>query len=91
MNAATIMPNIIKRVLIDELEYAKTLKENAKIAHEAGNNVAAEKYLRVAKLRVESFERIVKVTRRISEADKKEFLRESALIKVKIDRLIESL
>ena len=90
VNNAT-MPNFIKKGVAYKLQYAKILKEKAKKAHEAGNDVAAKKYLGVAKNRVELFESEVKITRRISETDKEEFLRESALIKEKIDRLIDTL
>ena len=90
VNNAT-MPNIIKRRLIDKLEYAKELKENAHEEYEAGNINAATKKLGVAKSQVESFASMVEITRRISEANKREFLRESAKIIEKIDRLIESL
>ena len=88
---AADMPNIIKNRLIDKLEYAKKLKDNAHEEYEAGNIEAAKKKLGVAKDQVESFEKIVKITRRISPADKKEFLTESALIKAKIDCLIEKI
>jgi predicted glutamine amidotransferase len=90
VNAAT-MPSIIKRILVDRLEYAKTSVENAKIAHEAGNDAQAKKYLGVAKNQIESFEHMVKITRQIKPEDKEIFLRESAKIKEKMDALIESL
>jgi Ca-activated chloride channel family protein len=85
------MPNIIKQRLIGKLEYAKKLKDNAKEEYEAGNVEAAKKKLGVAKNQVESFESMVKITRRISPAYKKAFLKESALIKEKIDCLIEKI
>ena len=87
VNAAD-MPNIIKRRLIGKLEYAKALKDNAKIECEEGNFDYATKKLGVAKNQMESFERMVKRTRRISPADKASFLAESAKIKGKIDELI---
>ena len=90
VDAAT-MPNIIKQRLIGKLEYAKKLKDNAKEEYEAGNVEAAKKKLGVAKNQVESFESMVKITRRISPAYKKAFLKESALIKEKIDCLIEKI
>ena len=85
------MPSIIKRILVDKLEYAKTSVENAKIAHEAGNDAQAKKYLGVAKNQIESFEHIVKITRQMKPEDQEIFLRESAKIKERIDALIESL
>ena len=88
---AATMPSTIKPSLVDRLEHAKTLMENAKTAHEAGNDAQAKTYLGVAKSQVGFFESMVKITRRISEADKKEFLRESSKIMEKIDTLIESL
>jgi hypothetical protein len=90
VNAAT-MPSIIKRILVDRLEHAKTSVENAKIAHEAGNDAQAKKYLGVAKNQIESFEHMVEITRKIKPEDKEIFLRESAKIKEKMDALIESL
>lgn len=90
VNAAT-MPSIIKRILVDKLEYAKRLVENGKIAHEAGNDAQAKKYLGVAKNKIESFEHIVKITRQIKPEDQEIFLRESAKIKERINALIESL
>ena len=86
---AAPMPNIIKQRLIDKLEYAKELKDNAKIECEAGNFDAATKKLSVAKSQVESFASMVRITRRISEEDKESFLEKSAEIKWKIDTLIE--
>lgn len=88
---AATMPSTIKQSLVDRLEHAKTLMENAKTAHEAGNDAQAKNYLGVAKSQVGFFESMVKITRRISETDKKEFLRESSKIIEKIDTLIESL
>jgi len=88
VDAAT-MPNIIKRRLIGKLEYAKALKDNAKIECEDENFDYATKKLGVAKNQMESFERMVKRTRRISPADKASFLAESAKIIEKIDELIE--
>ncbi len=85
------MPNIIKHRLVDKLEYAKELKENAKIEYEAGNVEAATKKLGVAKNQVESFESMVKITRRISPEDKEIFLADAAEIIERIDRLIETL
>ena len=87
VNAATV-PNILKQRLIDKLEYAKELKENAKEEYEACNVDAATKKLSVAKNEVESFESMVKITRRISQTDKDAFLKDSAEIKVKMDTLI---
>jgi len=87
VNAAD-MPNIIKRRLIGKLEYAKVLKDNAKIECEEGNFDYATKKLGVAKNQMESFERMVKRTRRISPADKASFLTESAKIIEKIDELV---
>ncbi len=87
--SAADMPNIIKQRLIDKLEYAKELKENAKIVCEEDNFDAATKKLGVAKSQVESFASMVRITRRISEADKASFLAESAKIITKIDELIE--
>jgi hypothetical protein len=86
---AAEMPNIIKQRLIDKLEYAKVLKENAKEECEAGNFEGATKKLGVAKSQVESFASMVKITRRISPADKASFLADSTEIKAKIDELIE--
>lgn len=88
VNAAT-MPSIIKRILVDKLGYAKTSVENAKIAHEAGNDAQAKKYLGLSKYQVKSFENRVKTSRRIKPEDKARFLEESAEIKVKIQALIE--
>jgi parallel beta-helix repeat protein len=90
VNAATV-PSIIKRILVDRLEHAKTSVENGKIAHEAGNDAQAKKNLGVAKNQIESFEHMVEITRQIKPADKEIFLRESAKIKEKMDALIESL
>ena len=86
---AADMPNIIKNRLIDKLEYAKELKDNAKEECEAGNFDAAKKKLGVAKSQVESFASMVRITRRISSEDKESFLAEAAAIIDKIDRLIE--
>ena len=83
------MPSIIKHRLIDKLEYAKALKDNAKEECEAGNFDGATKKLGVAKSQVESFASMVKITRRISSADKASFLADSAEIKGKIQTLIE--
>ncbi len=88
VNAAD-MPNIIKNRLIDKLEYAKELKDNAKEECEAGNFDAATKKLGVAKSQVESFASMVRITRRISPADKESFLADAAEIIAKIDELIE--
>ncbi len=85
------MPNIIKQRSIGKLEYAKALKDNAKEEYEDGNVEAAKKKLGVAKGQVKSFESMVRIARRIEPADKKEFLKESALIKEKIDCLIEKI
>ena len=87
--SATDMPNIIKHRLIDKLEYAKALKDNAKEECEAGNFEGATKKLGVAKSQVESFESMVRITRRISAVDKASFLADSTEIIGKIDRLIE--
>ncbi len=87
--SAAGMPNIIKQRLIDKLEYAKELKDNAKEECEAGNFEAATKKLCVAKSQVESFASMVRITRRISEEDKASFLADSTEIIVKIDELIE--
>jgi len=86
---AAAMPNIIKNRLIGKLEYAKALKDNAKEECEAGNFDGATKKLGVAKNQVESFASMVRITRRISPADKESFLAESAKIITKIDKLIE--
>jgi beta-xylosidase len=83
------MPNIIKQRLIDKLEYAKALKENAKEECEAGNFDGATKKLGVAKSQVESFASMVKITRRIEPTDKASFLADAAEIIGKIDELIE--
>jgi len=83
------MPSIIQRRLVDKLEYAKELKENAKIECEAGNFAGATKKLGVAKSQVGSFASMVKITRRISAADKASFLKDAAEIKGKIQALIE--
>ena len=83
------MPSIIKHRLVDKLEYAKELKDNAKEECEAGNFDGATKKLGVAKSQVESFESMVRITRRISPEDKASFLEKSAEIKWKIDTLIE--
>jgi uncharacterized repeat protein (TIGR01451 family) len=90
VNAAS-MPNILKHRLIGKLEYVKKLKESAKMAYEAGNNERVKKYLGVAKNGVGSFESMVKISRRISKADKTSFLAQSAEIKEKIDELIGKL
>ena len=87
--SAADMPNIIKRRLIGKLEYAKALKHNAKEECEADNFDGATKKLGVAKSQVESFASMVKITRRISPADKAIFLAESAKIIEKIQALIE--
>ncbi|MGB3457704.1 MAG: DUF3344 domain-containing protein [Halobacteriota archaeon] len=87
--SAADMPNIIKRRLIDKLEYAKRLKENAKVVCEEGNFAGATKKLGVAKSQVESFASMVKITRRISSADKASFLADSTEIKGEIEALIE--
>ena len=87
--SAADMPSIIKRRLIGKLEYAKVLKDNAKIECEDENFDYATKKLGVAKNQMESFERMVKRTRRISPADKASFLAESAKIIEKIDELIK--
>jgi hypothetical protein len=88
VNAAD-MPNIIKNKLVDKLVYAKALKDNAHEECEAGNFDAATKKLGVAKNQVESFASMVKITRRISAADKASFLADATEIIGKIDRLIE--
>ena len=80
--------NIIKHRLVDKLEYAKTLVGNARIAHETGNIEAATKKLGVAKNQVESFASMVKITRRISPADKASFLADATAIITMIDELI---
>ncbi len=87
--SAADMPNIIKQRLIDKLEYAKALKDNAKEECEAGNFDGALKKLGVAKSQVESFASMVKITRRISPEDKASFLADSTEIIGKIDRLSE--
>jgi len=87
--SAAPMPNIIKQRLLDKLEYAKELKDNAKEECEAGNFDGATKKLGVAKSQVESFASMVKITRRISHEDKASFLKDSAEIKEKIQALIE--
>jgi hypothetical protein len=83
------MPNIIKQRLLDKLEYAKALKENAHEECLAGNFDAATKKLGVAMSQVEAFASMVKITRRISPADKASFLADAASITGKIDALIE--
>jgi hypothetical protein len=83
------MPNIIKNRLVDKLVYAKELKDNAHEECLADNFVGATKKLRVAKNQVESFASMVKITRRISPADKASFLADATEIIGKIDRLIE--
>ena len=85
---ATTMPNIIKNRLIDKLVYAKALKDNAHEECEAGNFDAATKKLGVAKNQVESFASMVRITRRISAADKASFLADATEIIGNIDRLI---
>ena len=87
--SAADMPSIIKHRLIDKLEYAKELKDKAKEECEAGNFAGAKNKLGVAKNQVESFASMVKITRRISPADKASFLARSAEIIKKIDELIE--
>ena len=87
--SAATMPSIIQRRLVDKLEYAKALKENAKIECKAGNFDGATKKLGVAKSQVESFASMVKITRRISPVDKASFLADSTEIKGKIQALIE--
>jgi hypothetical protein len=87
--SAADMPNIIKRRLVDKLVYAEELKHNAKEECEAGNFDGATKKLGVAKSQVESFASMVRITRRISPADKASFLADSTEIIGKIDRLIE--
>jgi hypothetical protein len=67
------MPSIIQRRLVDKLEYAKELKDNAKEEYEAGN-------VEASKSQVESFASMVKITRRISPEDKASFLAESTKI-----------
>ena len=86
-NAA--MPNIIKQRLIDKLEYAKELKDNAHEEWLAGNFDGATKKLGVAKNQVESFASMVEITRRITPEDKASFLADATEIIGKIDRLIE--
>ncbi len=68
--SAATMPSIIQRRLIDKLEYAKELKENAKEKCEAGNIEGATKKLSVAKDHVESFANMVEITSGISPEDK---------------------
>ena len=85
------MPSIIKHRLVDKLEYAKTLVGNARMAYDAGNVAAAEKYLGVAKSQVQSSESMVKMTRRISAADKASFLADSIAIIEKMNKLIEDI
>ena len=87
--SAATMPNIIKHRLIDKLEYAKELKDNAHEECLADNFDAATKKLGVAKNQVESFASMVRITRRISAADKASFLADATEIIGKIDRLIE--
>jgi hypothetical protein len=74
--------------LIDKLEYAKALKDNAHEECEAGNFDAATKKLGVAKNQVESFASMVEITRRISPTDKASFLADATEIIEKIDELI---
>ena len=83
------MHSIIKHTVIDKLEYAKELKDNAKEECKAGNFEGAKNKLGVAKNQVESFASMVKITRRISAVDKASFLAESAEIKGEISELIE--
>ena len=85
------MPSYIKRSLVNKLKRAKTFKDVAKIAYEAGNSVRAKRYLELSKHQVESFEDKVKRTDGISQTDKKSFLEKSAEIKAKIDGLIGKL
>ena len=87
--SAADMPNIIKQRVIDKLEFAKALKDNAKEEYEAGNIDGATKKLGVAKNQVESFASMVKITRRISSEDKASFLADATEIIEKIDKLIE--
>ena len=75
--------------MIDKLEYAKELKDNAKEECEAGNFEGAKKKLAVAKSQVESFASMVRITRRISAADKASFLADATAIIAMIDELIE--
>jgi hypothetical protein len=83
------MPNIIKNRLIDKLEYAKALKDNAHEECLAGNFDAATKKLGVAKNQVESFASMVEITRRISPEDKASFLADATEIIEDIEKLIE--
>jgi parallel beta-helix repeat protein len=83
------MPNIIKNRLIDKLEYAKALKDNAHEECLADNFDAATKKLGVAKSQVGSFASMVEITRRISQEDKESFLADATEIIGKIDKLIE--
>ncbi|MGB3459259.1 MAG: PKD domain-containing protein [Halobacteriota archaeon] len=84
----TDMPNIIKRRLVDKLEYAKALKDNAKEECEAGNFDGATKKLGVVKNQLESFASMVEITRRISAADKASFLADATAIIGNIGELI---
>jgi hypothetical protein len=86
---AASMPNIIKQRLLDKLEYAKELKDNAHEEYEAGNFDAATKKLGVAKSQVEAFASMVEITRRISPADKASFLADATAIIAMIDALID--
>jgi hypothetical protein len=83
------MPDIIKQRLVDKLVYAKELKENAHEECLADNFDAATKKLGVAKNQVGSFASMVKITRRISAADKASFLADATEIIGKIQALIE--
>ena len=85
------LPGYIKRSLVNKLKRAKTFRDVAKIAYEAGNSVRAKRYLELSKHQVESFEDKVKRTDGISQTDKKSFLEKSAEIKAKIDGLIGKL
>ena len=85
------LPGYIKRSLVNKLKRAKTFKDVAKIAYEAGNSVRAKRYLELSKHQVESFEDKVKRTDGISQTDKDSFLKKSAEIKAKIDGLIGKL
>jgi uncharacterized repeat protein (TIGR01451 family) len=82
------MPNIIKNRLVDKLEYAKALKDNAHEECEADNFDGATKKLGVAKNQVESFASMVEITRRISPEGKASFLADATEIIGKIEKLI---
>jgi parallel beta-helix repeat protein len=90
VSAATITRNV-KRTLVNKLEDAKALKDEAHEQYEAGNIKNAKKDLRKAKQKVELFENTVNKSKEISQADKESFIEKSGEIKDKIDALIGTL